>query len=195
MGSGQCQHRQNEDLRVPKCVTIVASTRQSFGGNGSVFRTISRLQNMEEGKAHRLLNLRVAFQFNGCTRPEIVQVSPLLGKQAIPTSQLRGSQRSYDLIVNGWSRAQTRPAIRDKFYDPQPLTRLQPPGDGHSHDIGRACRLNKQIRWPLDSMVHRRTHEQATDTGAMNEQTGSTMSDMLLALERGCERGTHAGIL
>src|SRR5690242_15183425 len=76
---GQCQHRQDEDLRVPESVAVVAGARQPFGRDGSPLRTCSRLQHVEGGKAYCLLDLRVALQLDVSTRPEVVQVGTLLG--------------------------------------------------------------------------------------------------------------------
>src|SRR6202043_2488756 len=77
---GQREYRQDGDLRVPEGVTVVARACQPFGRDGSTLRTRSRLQHVEEGEAHRLLDLWVALQLNVCIRPEVVQVGSLLGK-------------------------------------------------------------------------------------------------------------------
>src|SRR5207344_3032401 len=87
------QDWQDEDLRVPEGVAIVAGARQPFRRDWPALRTSSRLQDVEECEAYRLLDLRVALQLDVCTRPEVVQVGALLGEQAFPASQPRGGQR------------------------------------------------------------------------------------------------------
>ena len=100
----QRQHRQDEGLRVPEGVAVVAGARQPFRRDGPPLPTRSRLQDVEEGEAHRLLDLRVALKLDICTRPEVVQVGPLLGEQALPAGQPRGGQRGDDLVA-GWQAA------------------------------------------------------------------------------------------
>src|ERR1700694_5138255 len=98
---GQRQHRQHEDLRVPEGVTVVAWARQPFRRDGPTLPTRSRLQNVEERKAYRLLDLRIPFQLDIRARPEVVQVGTLLRQQALPARQARGGQRRYHLVVHG----------------------------------------------------------------------------------------------
>src|SRR5260221_10584821 len=84
---GHREHRQDEDLHVPEGVTVVAGTRQPFCWDWPSLHTSSRLQDVEEGEAYRLLDLRVALQLDVCTPPEVVQVGTLLGEQALPAGQ------------------------------------------------------------------------------------------------------------
>src|SRR5437588_11689584 len=88
VGPGQREYLQDEDLRIPEGMAIVAWTRQPFGCYGPTLRTSSGLQDVEESEAHRLLDLRVALQLDVGIGPEVIQVGPLLGEQAIPASQL-----------------------------------------------------------------------------------------------------------
>src|SRR5215831_12698567 len=83
------QHWQDEDLCVPEGVTIVARSRQPFRRDRSALSTRARLQNVEEGKAYRLLNLRITIQLDIRTRPEVVQVGTLLAEQSLPSCLFR----------------------------------------------------------------------------------------------------------
>src|SRR6266566_4047432 len=47
---GQCEHRQDENLRVPEGMTVVAGTRQPFRRDGAPLCTSSSLQDVEEGE-------------------------------------------------------------------------------------------------------------------------------------------------
>src|SRR6266567_7826626 len=84
---GQRQHRQDEDLRIPEGMAVVAGARQPLGRDGTPLRTRSCLQDMEEREAYRLLDLWIALEFDVCMCPEVVQVGPLLGEQALPAGQ------------------------------------------------------------------------------------------------------------
>src|SRR5450755_1267171 len=117
---------------------VVAGAGQPFGRNWAACRTCSRLQNVEEREAYRLLDLRIALYLDVRTCPEAVHVGPLLRDQTFPTGQARGGERGHDLIEERGARAQARPAIGDELDDAQPLARLQPSSDGDAHDIGVA---------------------------------------------------------
>src|SRR5438552_18403427 len=103
MRQGQREHRQDEYLRVPKCVTIVAGPCQPFGCDGSALPTRPRLRDVEEGEAYRLLDLRVGLELNVGMCPEVVQVGPLLREQALPAGQGCGGERADALTARGWS--------------------------------------------------------------------------------------------
>src|SRR5258706_6774489 len=106
----QRQHRQDEGLGVPESVAVVAGARQPFGRDGAPLRTRSRLQDVEEREAYRLLDLRVALQLDVRTRPEVVQVGALLGEQALQAGQARSRQRGPDLSAYGRPRSQPPPS-------------------------------------------------------------------------------------
>ena len=176
-------------------MAIVAGARQTFRWDWPALRTSSRLQDVEECEAYRLLDLRVTLKLDVGTRPEVIQVGALLGEQAFPASQPRGGQRCHDLIVDRRSRKQARPAVGDEFDDAQPLTRLQPGSDGHTGDIGEAFRLDDHLGWPLDTVVHCHPDAQAADPSVMDQQPDSSLSLVLLALEWGLECGANPGVL
>src|SRR5579875_322008 len=140
-------------------MTVIAGTRQPLGRDRPAFSASPCLQDMEEGEAHRLLDFRIALQLDDCPRPEIVQVSPLLSKQTLPTGHLSSSDRRDDLVMDGRSRTQARPAIGNQFNDTQALAGPQPARNRHTHDILRASRLDEHSGWPLDVMVHYGPHE------------------------------------
>src|SRR6266699_3875320 len=192
---GHRQYWQDEDLRVPEGVAVVAGTRQSFRWNGAPFPTRPRLQDVEERETYRLLDLGIALQFDVCTRPDVVQVGPLLGEQALPAGQARGRQCGPDLIVDGRPRTQTRPAVGNELDDAQPLARLQPRGGGHTGDIGDTFGRDDRLGWPLDAVVHRHPDAQAADPGMMDQEPAGALRQVLLTLERGLKSGAHPGIL
>ena len=90
MRHGQRKHRQDEDLRVPESVPVVAWACQPFGRDRAPLRTRSRLQHVEEREACRLLDLWITLQLDIRTRPEVVQVGTLLSQQVLPAGQARG---------------------------------------------------------------------------------------------------------
>src|SRR6185312_14272219 len=96
-----CQHRQDEDLCIPESMAVIARTGQSFGRNRAMFRTRPGLEDMKKREAYRLLDLRVTLDLDVRAPPEVVQVGPLLGKQALPAGQARCGQCGHDLVVDG----------------------------------------------------------------------------------------------
>ena len=192
---GQREHGQDEDFRVPEGMAVVAGARQPFRRDGSALPTCSSLQDVEECKAHRLLDLRVAIELDVRPGPEVVQVGTLLGQQALPATKSRGGQRGYDLVMDGRPRTQARPAVGNEFDDAQPLAWHQPSGDGHTGDIGGAIRLDDHSGGSLDVVIHCRPDAQTTDPRVMDHEPEGAPREMLLALKRGRESGTHPGIL
>ena len=176
-------------------MTVVARARQPLRRDWPALRTGSRLQDVEEREAHRLLDLQITLQLDVSTRPEVVQVGPLLGEQAIPAGQPRGRKRSHNLVLDRRPRTQARPAVGDEFDDAQLFTRLQPRGDGHTGDIGGTYRLDDHLGWPLDAVVHRHPDAQAADPSVMDQEPESALCLVHFALERGRERGAHPRVL
>src|SRR5258708_9499165 len=149
---------------------MVAGTRKPFRRDGTLPPSASCLQDMEEGKADRLLDLGIALDFDISMPPERVQVGTLLSQETFPTREASQREGSHNLVVNRGPRALARPAIGQEFDDAQPLARLQRGSDDDADNIGRVLRLNNGLGWPLNVMIHRGAYSETADSRVMHQE-------------------------
>src|SRR5215211_6985215 len=107
MRDGVGQGLQDERLGVPARVSVVARAGQSFGGYRPPLRASTRLEDMEESEADRLLELIVPFKFHVGATPEVVEVVALGAQESLPAAATRGGECRFDLVAH---RRQGAPA-------------------------------------------------------------------------------------
>src|ERR1035441_10267224 len=116
-------------------MTVIPGAGQPFRRDRVVLRPGPRLQNVEEPESHRLLDLRIAIDFDVRAGPEFVEIPPLLGEEAIPAGEPRDRQRAGDLGLERRAGSLVRPAVTYVLHDPQPGARLDLRGDGAAAQI------------------------------------------------------------
>src|SRR5689334_12535193 len=129
------EQRKDEDLCIPEGMTVVAWPRQSLGRYRAALCPRSGLQNVEESKAHGLLNLRIPIHLNVSLRPKIIQIDPLLSQQALPASHPGCGESRNNLRFKGRSRTQARPTVGNELDYTQPLARLESSRDRDTGQI------------------------------------------------------------
>jgi hypothetical protein len=179
-------------------VPVVAAAGQALGRDRPVLGPRAGLQDVEQPEAHRLLDLGVAIHLDVGAVPELVEVGPLLGQQAIPAGQVGAGQRADDLVDQGRPGPLARPAVADVLHDTQLVARSQ---------LGRH-RGPAQIRVGLGAAVHLgraedlvghpRGHPQLAGARPVNQHDPgrrAVVGLVLLADQRGVQDGGQPGIV
>src|SRR5207245_4695041 len=92
---------EREGLGVPERVTAVTGPGESLCGDRPLLSARGRLQDVEQGEADGLLDLRVAFDLDVRTRPVVGEVFLLRGGEGPPAVVGRGGERALDLRTEG----------------------------------------------------------------------------------------------
>ncbi len=95
------EHREDERLGVPERVPVVARAGQPLGRDGPSLGPGPGLEDLEQGEPHCLLHLRVAVDLHQSALPEVVEVGPLLGHEAVPAGVVGGGQGGGHLVAEG----------------------------------------------------------------------------------------------
>jgi hypothetical protein len=150
-------------------MAVVAGAGQSLGRDGPVLRPAGRLQDVEQGKANRLLELGVAVQLHVGAMPEVIEISSLIGQEPVPSPKVRRGEGGGDLVPQGRHRALPRPAVGQELDDPQPVARFEVGGDGEACQVRLAHHTRLGDGWPLDDVVHPRPHAQLAGPRRVDE--------------------------
>ena len=150
------EHRQDEALRVPERVAVVAGPGQALGGDRALLGAGPGLERVEEREAHGLLELGVALELDVGAVPEVVEVRALAGEQAVPARVSRLGERGDHLVADGRERALARPAVGEELDDPQALALAR--GRPRRSRGRRRAALRERLGavGALDDVVHRR---------------------------------------
>ena len=138
LGGGIGQHGQDEGLGVPEGMAVIARPRQALGRDGPPLGACAGLEHVEQGEAHRLLDLGVTVDLDVGATPEVVQIGALLVDQAVPARLDRSREGGGDLVSHRRLRTLRGPTEGDEFDDAQPLAGLEGGSDGHPAEIGEA---------------------------------------------------------
>ncbi len=185
VGGGIGEHWEHVGLGIPEGVPVVAWTGQALGRNGPPFSPGSRLEDVEEREAHRLLDLGIAVDLDVSAIPEVVQIGVLLLGQGVPAHPTRAGERRGDLISQRRPRTIRGPAVGDELDDAQPLARLEGGGDRHPAQIREALGRHLRRRRTLDPVVHGHRDPLATPhRGVQEGGTGITAFVGLRAQQR-----------
>ena len=134
----------------------------------------SGLEDVEEGEAHRLLDLGVAVDLDVGAVPEVVQIGPLLLDQAVPARLAGTGQRGGNLVPQCRPRTLRRPAVGDELDQAQPLARLEGGGDRHAPEVGEALGRDVRRRRGPITVVHGHGDPQAAPGRGVQESRGGT---------------------
>ena len=191
------QHREDEALRVPEGVAVVAGPGQALGRDRALFRARSGLEGVEQRKANSLLELRVAVELDVGAIPEVVEILTLQGDEAVPTGVARLRERRDDEIANGRKRSLARPAVGDELDDPYSLPDTDVGGNRHSTHFRRALGARDRSFGAFDDVIHSCRDAQSTALRRVNEHDSRVVVRELLRVERRLERscGTRVGRL
>ena len=121
---GERQHGQHEHLRIPEHVSVVAGAGQAFRRNRPVLAASASLEHVEHAEPHGLLDLDVPVDLDVGTIPEVVEIGPLIGDQAVPAGKAGAAQRGPHLVPHGGQGADTGPAVGYELDHAEPLTWL-----------------------------------------------------------------------
>src|SRR5215204_2562322 len=105
------QGLQDERLGVPERVSVVTRAGQSLGGYRPPLRASTRLQDVKECEANRLLELGIPFELHIGAIPEVVEVVALGAQEPLPAAAARRGQGRLDLVTYRRKRAPARPAV------------------------------------------------------------------------------------
>src|SRR4029078_738155 len=119
------EHWEDEALRVPEGVPVVAGPGQSFRRNLALLGTGAGLQRVKEGKADGMLELGVPLELDVGGGPEVVEVRPLPFEQAVPARVLGLCNCRDHLVAGRRQRTLARPAGGPELYQRQPPARRQ----------------------------------------------------------------------
>ena len=122
---GVRERGEDEGLRVPEDVPVVAGPGQALGGDRPPLGSRAGLQRVEEAEADRLLQLAVAVDLDVRPVPEVVQVLALARHQPVPARVPRRRERGVDLVAHRRQRALARPAVGEELRDRQAPVRRQ----------------------------------------------------------------------
>ena len=110
---------------------------------------------MEEGEAHRLLELVVAVDLDVGALPEVVEVGALVVEEAVEPGAPRGRERGVDLVADRDHRALARPPVGQVLGQRQRLAVADLGADGHAREVVEALVLGDRALGPVDLVVHR----------------------------------------
>ena len=188
------QHREHEGLGVPERVPVVTRPGQAFGGDRPPLGPRGGLQHVEEPEPHGLLNLVVALDHDVGALPELVEVTPLVGHEALPAGGPGRDQGRVDLRLHRGQRALARPAVDEVLHDAQRLARIEGRGERDAGQVVVAPRLHQGALGPVDEVVHAGTHPQRAVAGAMQQHRPHVVGSVQFADERRLQHGRRPGI-
>ena len=93
------QDRQDEALRIPEGVAVVAGAGQALGGDRTLLGAGAGLQGVEEREPDGRLQLEVTVQFDVGRLPELVEVGALVSEQTVPSPVAGGGECRDDLVT------------------------------------------------------------------------------------------------
>ncbi len=158
VGDGVRQHRQNERLGVPERMAVVAGTGQALGRDGPPLGPGARLEDVEEGKPHRLLQLAVAVELDVGPLPEVVEVVALAGQEPVPAGVDRAGEGGLHLVPHRRRRAAAGPPVGEELDQPEAFAGLDVGGDGDPTEVWPGRRRDLHRHRPVDGVVHARRH-------------------------------------
>src|SRR5918993_2305021 len=107
---------QDERLSVPERVSVVTRAGQSLGGYRPPLRASTRLQDVKECEANRLLELGIPFELHIGAIPEVVEVVALGVEDPLPAATARCGEGRLDLVTYRRQGALARPAVPQELY-------------------------------------------------------------------------------
>ncbi len=188
------QQGQHEHLGVPEGVPVVAGAGEALGGYRAPLGAGARLEDVEEGEAHGLLDLLVAVDLHVGAAPERVQVVALFVEEALPAAVRGGRQRRLHLVAHRGPGAGAGPAVGDELLHPQPLARLQDGGDRQPGRVDVALAGGDGPSGPVDDVVGGDGDPQAAAPGAVHQPQPAALGEVLLVLQRGAQRARGARV-
>ena len=195
-GDGEDEDRQHEDLGVPERMAVVARAREPLGGDGPALGPGAGLEEVEHAEAHRVLDLGVAVDLHVGPVPELVEVLPLIGLQAVPSGVASRGDGGGDLVAEGLAGSPRRPAVAEVLDDAQALTRGEHGGDREAGDVRRGVAGHPGRVRPVHLVVHRRGHQELAALGAVDEHRTRAVAVAVVGLghEGGLEGLGHPGV-
>jgi hypothetical protein len=125
----------HEGLGIPEGVPIVAGAGQALGAYRTSLRTGTGLQDVEERKPQRLLNLHVAVELDVGHRPVVVQVLALGRREPVEALGDRRLEARIDLIAQPFDRLLRGPVVGEQLHHAQRPTGSQLRRDGHAAEV------------------------------------------------------------
>ena len=186
---GVGEHRENESLRVPEGMAVVAGTRETFAGNGALLGAGACLEGVEERKPNSLLELGVALELDVGGIPEVVEIEALTFDQPVPAGVPSLGERGHDLIPHCRKRALARPAIPQELDHPQALPCRKLRRDGDAADVRPALRSRFRVLRTVDHMIHACRHQQLAAIARMNQYNALVTVEKRLGAKRRLEHG------
>lgn len=180
----------------PEGVPVVPGPCQPLGRDRAPLSPCPRLKRVEERETDGLLQLRIAFQLDVGTLPEVVEVRALGRHEPLPPRVPCLGERRGNLVAERRRRAAARPAVGEELDDAEPLARFEVRGDRDPAEV--AVRLgNADIRSvrPVHHVVHRRGEPEPASPGGMDQHDLRAQVACQLRLERCLDRGGRARVV
>ena len=181
------EHREDESLRVPEGVAVVAGPGQPFCRNRPLLRARAGLQRVKEREPDGLLELGVSLELDVGGRPEVVEVRPLAFEEAVPARVLGLRDGRDHLVSDRRQRALARPAVRQELDHRQPLAGREIGGDGHPADVLLALGGQERPLGAVDDVVHGGRHQQLAAPGRVQQYDPRIAVREILRLQRGLQ--------
>ncbi len=183
------EHGQHERLGVPERVSVVARPGQALGGDRAPLGPRARLERVEEAEANGLLQFGVAVDLDVRSIPEVIQISALLGDETVPAVVPRLRQGCGDLVDDGRRGALPGPSICEELDDAKRFPGSQVGRHVQTGQVLEALRGRRDLRRPVDHVIHRRRHRQAAGRCRMRQQRARVLiAEVLRAQRRGQRR-------
>ena len=178
---------------------VVAGPGQALRRDRPVLGPRPGLQDVEQAEAHRLLDLGVTVHLDVGAVPELVQVGPLLGEQAVPAGQVGGRQRPHHLVDEGGPGPLARPAVADELDDLQLLAGSHLGRHREPAQVGVGLDPVRHLRRAGDHVRHSSRDPQPAGPRPVHQQRaggpGVVGALGLLADQRVLQDGGQPGVL
>ncbi len=178
------EDRQDVRLGVPEGVPVVTGAGEPLGRDRPLLRPGAGLEHVEQAEAGGLLDRRVAVEFDGGPGPERVEVTALLGLQAVPAGVVGSGESRGHLVRQRLPGPDARPAVGQQLHDPEALTRLEHGRHAHPGDVDPALATGVGAVGPVDQVVHGRRHPQAAVLGAVHQGGGGRASRAVVLVDQ-----------
>src|SRR5690606_36904698 len=109
----QGEDGQDEALNVPERVAVVAGPGQPLGADRRVADLRGGAVELEDVVAQRLLHLAVAVDLDVGPRPQLVEHTPLLGREPLPPAVAAGPYRGGCALDHGVGRGPAGPRVAE----------------------------------------------------------------------------------
>ncbi len=178
------QDREDEGLRVPERVAVVARAGQALRRDRPALAARAGLQDVEQAEADRLLELRVALELHVGAGPEAVEHLALGRAQPVEACVPGLGDAAADLGADGRHRPVPGPAVGEVLQDPQRPPARDVGGDRDPAGVDRGLDVDRRAVRAVHHMVHRGRHAQPAAARAVDEQDELVVLVVLLADER-----------